>query len=293
MINLNGCGTALVTPFEKNLEVDFVAFRKLVRRQIAGGIHFLVPLGTTGETPCLDDREKIHLLEITVEEAGKRIPVIAGAGSNSTKQVISNIAALGKTGSDAFLVVTPYYNKPTQDGLYKHFKTVSESTDKPIIMYNVPGRTSVNMSAETCLKLAEIKNIVATKEASGNYAQISEIIRNAPKDFTVLSGNDDETLSLVSTGAKGVISVASNIAPQLMSEFLNKLLNGDIDGARELHHRLSPLFKNCFVESNPIPVKAGMHKMGLLENTLRPPLYTSTEKTLGIMETALKELNLL
>jgi len=293
MINLNGCGTALVTPFEKNLEVDFVAFRKLVRRQIAGGIHFLVPLGTTGETPCLDDREKIHLLEITVEETGKRIPVIAGAGSNSTKQVISNIAALGKTGIDAFLVVTPYYNKPTQDGLYNHFKTVAESTDKPIIMYNVPGRTSVNMSAETCLKLAEIKNIIATKEASGNYAQISEIIRNAPKDFIVLSGNDDETLSLVSTGAKGVISVASNIAPQLMSEFLNKLLKGDIDGARELHHRLSPLFKNCFVESNPIPVKAGMHKMGLLENVLRPPLYTSTEKTLGIMEAALKELNLL
>lgn len=293
MINLNGCGTALVTPFEKNLEVDFVAFRKLVRRQIAGGIHFLVPLGTTGETPCLDDREKIHLLEITVEEAGKRIPVIAGAGSNSTKQVISNISALGKTGIDAFLVVTPYYNKPTQDGLYNHFKTVSESTDKPIIMYNVPGRTSVNMTAETCLKLAEIKNIVATKEASGNYAQISEIIRHAPEGFTVLSGNDDETLSLVSTGAKGVISVASNIAPQLMSEFLNKLLNGDIAGARELHHRLSPLFKNCFVESNPIPVKAGMHKMGLLENVLRPPLYTSTEKTLGIMEAALKELNLL
>jgi len=293
MINLNGCGTALVTPFEKNLEVDFVAFRKLVRRQIAGGIHFLVPLGTTGETPCLDDREKIHLLEITVEETGKRIPVIAGAGSNSTKQVISNIQSLGKTGVDAFLVVTPYYNKPTQDGLYKHFKTVSESTDKPIIMYNVPGRTSVNMTAETCLKLAEIKNIVATKEASGNYAQISEIIRHAPEGFTVLSGNDDETLSLVSTGAKGVISVASNIAPQLMSEFLNKLLNGDIDGARELHHRLSPLFKTCFVESNPIPVKAGLHKMGLLENVLRPPLYPSTEKTLEIMEATLRELNLM
>jgi len=293
MINLNGCGTALVTPFEKNLEVDFVAFRKLVRRQIAGGIHFLVPLGTTGETPCLEDGEKIHLLEITVEEAGKRIPVIAGAGSNNTKQVVSNIRTLGKTGVDAFLVVTPYYNKPTQDGLYNHFKTVAESTDKPVIMYNVPGRTSVNMTAETCLKLAEIKNIIATKEASGNYSQISEIIRNAPKDFTVLSGNDDETLSLVSTGAKGVISVASNIAPQLMSEFLNELLNGNLENARELHHRLTPLFKNCFVESNPIPVKAGMYELGLLENVLRPPLYPSTEKTLEIIKATLKELNLL
>ncbi|MCE1164363.1 MAG: 4-hydroxy-tetrahydrodipicolinate synthase [Bacteroidetes bacterium] len=293
MINLNGCGTALITPFEKNLEVDFVAFRKLVRRQIAGGIHFLVPLGTTGETPCLEDKEKIHLLEITLEEAGKRIPVIAGAGSNSTKHVISTMNTLGKTGVDAFLIVTPYYNKPTQEGMYNHFKAVAESTDKPIIMYNVPARTSVNMTAETCLRLAEIKNIAATKEASGNYAQISEIIRSAPEGFSVLSGNDDETLSLVSTGANGVISVASNIAPELMSDFMNKLLDGDIEEARKLHHKLTPLFKNCFVESNPIPVKAGMHKMGLIENTLRPPLYPSTDKTLEIMESTLKELNLL
>jgi 4-hydroxy-tetrahydrodipicolinate synthase len=293
MIEIKGCGTALVTPFEKNLEVDYIAFRKLVRRQIAGGIHFLVPLGTTGETPCLDENEKIHILDITVEEVGKRFPVVTGAGSNNTKEVIRNMQVLGKTGIDAFLIVTPYYNKPTQSGLYNHFRAVAESTDKPIIMYNVPGRTSVNMTAETCLKLAEIKNIIATKEASSNYAQISEIIRNAPKGFNVISGNDDETLSICATGASGVISVASNIAPELLSGFANKLMDGDFEEAAGMHHKLSPLFKNCFVESNPIPVKSALHIMGLIENTLRPPLYTSEKKTDEIMAQTLKDLNLI
>lgn len=293
MKEIKGCGTALITPFDKNLEVDFKAFRMLVRRQLDSGIHFLVPLGTTGETPCLEDNEKLHLLEIAVEESGGRVPVAAGAGSNNTKHVIQNIRMLEGTGVDAFLIVTPYYNKPTQDGMYRHFKSVSESTDKPIIMYNVPARTSVNMSAETCLKLAELDNIIATKEASSNYAQISEIIRNAPDGFSVLSGNDDETLSLVSTGARGVISVASNIAPKELSEFLNILLDGYIDDGRKLHHKLTPLFKNCFTESNPIPVKAGMFKMGLIENTLRPPLYPGTDNTLSVMEKTLKDLNLI
>ena len=293
MTEIKGCGTALVTPFSKNSEVDYVAFRKLVRRQIADGIHFLVPLGTTGETPCLEDKEKLQLVEITVEESGGRIPIVVGVGSNNTKHVMHNIHFFSKMNVDAFLVVTPYYNKPTQQGMINHFTTVAGSTDKPIIMYNVPARTSVNMTAETALKLAEVKNIIATKEASSNYAQISEIIRNAPDGFFVLSGNDDETLSLVATGAKGLISVASNIAPKLMSEFLNKLLNGEMDEAKALHHKLTPLFKSCFVESNPIPVKAGMHKMGLLENVLRAPLYVSTDATLKTMENTLKELNLM
>lgn len=292
MINLKGCGTALVTPFRKNLEVDFTAFKELVRRQIAGGIHFLVPLGTTGETPCLEDEEKIRLLEITVEESGKRLPVIAGAGSNSTRHTISTINMLDKTGVDAFLVVVPYYNRPTQEGIFNHFKTVAESTDKPIIMYNVPSRTSINMTAETCLKLAEMKNIIATKEASGNYDQISEILRNAPKNFSVLSGNDSDTFSLILTGATGLISVASNIAPELMSEFLNKLLEGKLSEARELHYKLTPLFKSCLIEGNPISVKAGMYQMGLIKNALRPPLSLPTEKVLKVMETTLKELNL-
>jgi 4-hydroxy-tetrahydrodipicolinate synthase len=293
MKEITGCGTALITPFEKNLSVDYNAFRKLVRRQIEGGIHFLVPLGTTGETPCLEDNEKLQLVEITAEEVGGRIPVVVGAGSNNTKHVIHNIHMFSKTNVDAFLVVTPYYNKPTQKGMVNHFTAIAESTDKPIIMYNVPARTSVNMLPETALKLAEIKNIIATKEASSNYAQISEIIRNAPEGFSVLSGNDDETLSLVATGAKGLISVASNIAPKMMSEFLDKLLNNEIEEARALHHKLTPLFKNCFVESNPIPVKAGMHKLGLIENVLRPPLYTSVQSTLDLMEVTIKELKLI
>ncbi len=293
MIEIKGCGTALVTPFKKNSEVDYVAFRKLVRRQITEGIHFLVPLGTTGETPCLEDNEKLQLVEITAEESGGRIPVVVGVGSNNTKHVMHNMHMFSKMNVDAFLLVTPYYNKPTQQGMINHFTTVACSTDKPIIMYNVPTRTSVNMTAETTLKLAEVKNIIATKEASSNYSQISEVIRNAPEGFSVLSGNDDETLSLIATGAKGLISVASNIAPKIMSEFVDKLLNGEMDDAKELHYKLTPLFKSCFVESNPIPVKAGMHKMGLLENILRAPLYASTEATLKTMEGTLKELNLI
>ncbi len=292
MKEIKGCGTALITPFTKDLNVDFDSYRMLVRRQIEGGIHFLVPLGTTGETPCLEENEKFQLLEIAIEESGGRIPVVAGVGSNSTKQVIRNIQAFEKLGVDGFLVVTPYYNKPTQQGMINHFTSIAESTDKQIIMYNVPARTAVNMFSETTLKLAEIMNIKATKEASSNYAQISEIIRNAPEGFSVLSGNDDETLSLAATGAKGLISVASNIAPSLMSEFLEKLLNNEVEGARDLHHKLTPLFKNCFIESNPIPVKAGMYKLGLIENVLRPPLYPATQNTLNIMEKTIEELKL-
>lgn len=293
MKEIKGCGTALITPFDNNLNVDYIAYRKLLRRQIENGIHFVVPLGTTGETPCLEDDEKLHLLEITVEEVGGRIPIVAGVGSNNTKHVIHNINIIAKLNIDAFLIVTPYYNKPTQQGMINHFTAVSESTDKQIIMYNVPARTSVNMTAETTLKLAELENITATKEASSNYAQISEIIRNAPDGFSVLSGNDDETLSLVATGATGLISVASNIAPKLMSEFLDKLLKNEFDDARIMHHKLTPLFRNCFIESNPIPVKAGLNKLGFIENVLRAPLYPSLQSTLDIMEETLKELNLL
>ncbi|MBF0366727.1 MAG: 4-hydroxy-tetrahydrodipicolinate synthase [Oligoflexia bacterium] len=287
-----GCGTALITPFKKDLSVDYDKYRILIKRQIDNGMHFIVPLGTTGETPCLEKEEKVKLLSIAVEEANGKIPVVVGAGSNYTKEVLSNIKEFEKIGIDGLLVVTPYYNKPTQEGMYNHFKAVSESTDKPIILYNVPGRTGVNMSAETCLRLAELKNIVATKEASSNYAQISEIIRSAPAGFSVLSGNDDEVLSLCATGAKGVISVASNLAPKEMAEFLNLILKGDYEGARREHHRLTPLFKNCFIESNPIPVKAGMGSLGLIENILRPPLYPATTKTYEVMMDTVKKLGI-
>jgi len=288
-----GCGTALITPFKENLEVDFDAFRALVKRQIEAEIHFLVPLGTTGETPCLEDEEKFELLKITNEEARGKIPVVAGAGLNSTKKTIENMRMLEKAGVDAFLVVTPYYNKPTQDGLYNHFKEVAEATDRPVIMYNVPGRTGVNMTAQTCLRLAEIKNIIGTKEASGNYAQISEIINNAPEDFLILSGNDDEVLSLMATGAHGVISVASNIAPEKMVSLVENLQSRSVTNAASIHHRLSSLFKNCFIESNPIPVKEALAQMGLIQNFLRPPLYKAQESTSKLMTQTLKELKLI
>lgn len=289
-LNLYGCGTALVTPFRDG-KVDYGTFASLVDRQVEAGVHFLVPLGTTGETPCLEESEKERILEITMEHR-KNLPVVVGGGSNSLLHTTESIRLLEKYSPDAYLIVVPYYNKPTQKGLYEYFKAVAGSTDKAIVLYNVPGRTGLNMTAETTLRLAEIPNIVAVKEASGNYAQISEIIRNAPEGFNVLSGNDDETLSLMATGAKGIISVASNVVPAEMAALAEALLGGDMAEARRLHHRLSPLFRNCFIESNPIPVKSAMALMGLIENELRLPLVPASEHTEAVLKTTLKELDL-
>lgn len=288
--NLSGCGTALVTPFKGEF-VDYDAFASLVDRQVKAGVHFLVPLGTTGETPCLTEEEKIGLLEITKEHAGG-LPVMAGVGTNSLKATIGNMRLLESHGVDCFLVVVPYYNKPTQEGQYQYFKALAESTDKPVVLYNVPGRTGANMAAETTLRLAEIDNIVAIKEASSNYGQISKVIKYAPEGFSVLSGNDDETLSLMATGAAGVVSVASNIAPELVVRMVEAIRKGDYGEARRLHHKLSPLFKNCFVESNPIPAKAALASMGLIENTLRLPLIPATKATCELMRETVKDLGL-
>ena len=287
---MHGCGTALVTPFRDG-KVDYGTFASLVDRQVEAGVHFLVPLGTTGETPCLEESEKERILEITMEHR-KNLPVVVGGGSNSLLHTTESIRLLEKYSPDAYLIVVPYYNKPTQKGLYEYFKAVAGSTDKAIVLYNVPGRTGLNMTAETTLRLAEIPNIVAVKEASGNYAQISEIIRNAPEGFNVLSGNDDETLSLMATGAKGIISVASNVVPAEMAALAEALLDGDMAEARRLHHRLSPLFRNCFIESNPIPVKSAMVLMGLIENELRLPLVPASEHTEAVLKATLKELDL-
>lgn len=292
MIEITGCGTALVTPFKIDLNVDIEGFRKLVKRQITGGIHFLVPLGTTGETPCLDLNERMSILEITVEEAQNKVPVIAGAGSNNTSAAIRLISEYEKVGVDGFLIVTPYYNKPMQSGLYTHFKALAESTEKPIVLYNVPSRTGCNMTAETTLKLSEIPNIVGIKEASSDYTQISEIIRNASEDFSVISGNDIETLSICATGGKGVISVASNVAPKEMSSFVNMLMNEDYERSRMMHFRLSELFINLFMESNPIPAKAALSEMGYIENILRPPLYKPTKQTINAMKAIISELKI-
>lgn len=288
---LSGCGTALVTPFRDG-EVDYAAFSGMLDRQMAAGMHFLVPLGTTGETPCLEEEERIKILQLTKEKCPDR-PVIVGGGTNSLNQTIRSMKLLEPYGPDAFLIVVPYYNKPTQEGIYEYFKAVADASDKPIVMYNVPSRTGVNMTAETALRLAETENIVAVKEASGNYAQISEIIRCAPEGFSVLSGNDDETLSLMATGAAGVISVASNIAPALMVRMTEALLSGNIPEARELHHRLTPLFRNCFIESNPVPVKAGLAAMGLLAEEFRLPLVPGTRKTYETMRRTIEELGLI
>lgn len=290
-IHFAGCGTALLTPFARQgSEVDYEALARLTDRQVEAGIHFLVPLGTTGETPCLTDEEKIRILQVTREHAQGR-PVIVGGGTNSLAQTISSIRLLEPHGPDAFLIVVPYYNKPTQKGLFEYFKAVAESTEKDIILYNVPGRTGANIEAETTLRLAEeVENIVAVKEASGRYSQISQIIRNRPEGFSVLSGNDDETLSLMATGADGVISVASNIDPERMVKLVNALAQDDMKTAREYHYKLMPLFKNCFVESNPIPAKAALAQMGLMENSLRLPLSPATEATEEIIRQTLKDL---
>ena len=290
-INLTGCGTALITPF-RNGEVDYDAFAALTDRQVAAGIDFLVPLGTTGETPCLDDDERIKVLQIAKEHSGG-LPVVAGGGTNSLKHTVKSMQMLEPHGVDAFLIVVPYYNKPTQEGQYQYFKAVAESTDKPIVLYNVPGRTGANMTAETALRLAEIPNVVAIKEASGNRVQVEEILRNAPGDFMVLSGNDDDTLWMMHQGGAGVISVASNVAPKHMAGFMSAIRGGYDEKAFKLNDELTPLFTNCFVESNPIPAKAALHAMGLIENELRLPLVPAQQSTYDLMVKTIKDLGLL
>ena len=289
-IDLTGCGTALITPF-RNGEVDYDAFAALVDRQVAAGIDFLVPLGTTGETPCLEDDERIKVLQ-TAKEHGGGLPILVGGGTNSLKHTVRSMQMLDPHGVDAFLIVVPYYNKPTQEGQYQYFKAVAESTDKPIVLYNVPGRTGANMTAETTLRLAEIDNIVAVKEASGNRAQIEEILRNAPKDFAVLSGNDDDTIWMMEQGGAGIISVASNVAPVQMAEFVSAMKEGRWEMAREMNEKLTPLFINCFVESNPIPAKAALAAMGLIHNELRLPLVPSQQSTYDLMVGTIKDLGL-
>ena len=290
-INLTGCGTALITPF-KNGEVDYEAFAASVDRQVAAGIDFLVPLGTTGETPCLEDDERIKVLQVAKEHS-QGLPILVGGGTNSLSHTIKSMQMLEPHGVDAFLIVVPYYNKPTPEGQYQYFKAVAESTEKPIVLYNVPGRTGVNMSAETTLRLAEIPNIVAIKEASGNKGQIEDILRNAPEGFMVLSGNDDDTLWMMERGGAGVISVASNVAPEHMSKFMKAIQGGYREKAYKLNEELTPLFTNCFVESNPIPAKAAMAAMGLIENELRLPLVPCQQTTYDLMVKTIKDLGLI
>lgn len=286
---LKGCGTALVTPFCDG-NVDYEAYGRLVRRQLGAGVDFLVPLATTGETPTLSPDEKTRLLRMT-RELAPDTPIVAGVGSNSLDATLENISLLAPCGADAFLVVVPYYNKPTQEGQYMYFKAVSERSPLPIVMYNVPGRTGANMSAQTAVRLAEdCPGIIATKEASGNFAQVSEILRTAPEGFSVLSGDDDMTLALMAAGASGVISVASNIAPAEVTRMAAAMLRCDLPVARSLHLKLLPLFKACFAESNPVPAKAALSLMGLMRSEVRLPLSSASESTVALMDEILAQL---
>lgn len=291
MVDFKGLATALVTPFVDG-EVDWKAFRNLVRRQVEAGVDFLVPLGSTAETPCLTDAEKVKILEIAREESNG-LPIVAGAGSNSLTATVQNMRLLDGHGADAYLIVVPFYNKPTQEGLYQYFKAVAEETDRQVILYNVPGRTGTNMKTETTLRLAEIPNVTAVKEASGDIAQIIDIKRQAPEGFTVLSGNDDQTLPLMACGADGVISVASNVAPEQMKALTSAVAASDLKEAIRLNNSLMPLYHACFVESNPIPAKAALSIMGLCRDEMRLPLLPATEGTRTLLADVLRKLELL
>ncbi len=288
-----GCGTALVTPFKRDLSLDEATLRKLVRRQISAGINFLVPCGTTGENPALTRAEHLRVVEITIEEAGGKIPVLAGAGGYNTQEVIELAREVERLGANGILSVTPYYNKPTQEGLYLHFKAIAAAVRIPIIVYSVQGRTGVNVEPGTLARLAEIENIVGVKEASGNIAQMASIIQQVPGKFTVLSGDDAVTLPLIALGGRGVISVVSNEIPGEMTDLARMCLSGDFVGARKLQRKLLPLMEINFVESNPIPVKAAMGLMGLLEPVYRLPMCPPKPDSLAKIEKVLESLALL
>lgn len=292
---LRGCATALVTPFQPGGALDLAAFRALGERQIAGGVRLLVPCGTTGESATMSEAEDQLVIKTTVELARGRAHVIAGTGSNSTAAAIDYSLAARELGVDAVLSVAPYYNKPTQAGLYAHFRAVAEAVaGLPVVIYNVPGRTSSNISAETTLRLArDVENIVATKEASGNLAQIMAILRERPANFRVLSGDDAMTLPLIALGADGLVSVAANEAPDMMAQLCDAALAGEWDKARALHYRLLPLMDVNFIESSPGPVKAALALLGLIAEEFRLPLVPVEEGTRARVREVIAELGLL
>ena len=283
-----GVGTALVTPFTKTGDVDEQAVRRLGRRQIDAGVHFLVPCGTTGESPTLTDAERLRVVEILVDEANGAVPVLAGAGGYNTREVIQLADEMRRAGAAGILSVAPYYNKPTQEGLYQHYRAIAESTPLPIIVYNVPGRTGINIETSTLVRLAGVPNIAGVKEASGNITQMADVCRAVPPGFLVLSGDDAITLPLMAIGGCGVISVASNEIPSEMVEMVEAAERGDFAAARATHTRIMPLMQVNFIESNPVPVKAAMAAMGLLEEVYRlpmcPPKAESREKIVSVLK---------
>ena len=288
-----GCGTALVTPFRQDQSLDEPKLRDLVRRQIDAGIDFLVPCGTTGESPTLTRAEHLRVVEITVQEAAGKTPVLGGAGGYNTREVIELALELQRIGADGILSVTPYYNKPTQEGLYQHYKAIAAAVSLPIIVYSVQGRTGVNVEPATLARLAKIENIVGVKEASGNISQMANVIHEVPPGFHVLSGDDSITIPLMALGGRGIVSVVANEIPAEMTQLAQACLRNDFEAARQIQRRFLPLMNVNFIESNPIPVKAAMGLMGLLEPVFRLPLVPPSDSSLAKIERVLDALGLL
>ena len=291
--SFTGVGTAIVTPFTKSGALDEAGVRRLTRRQIDAGVHFLCPCGTTGESPTLSDEERVRIVEIVVEEANGALPILAGAGGYDTKEVMHAAALMQSAGAAGLLSVTPYYNKPSQEGLYQHYKTIAENTPLPIVIYNVPGRTGVNVEVATLSRLAQIPNIVGVKEASGNVTQMCEICRAMPDGFLVLCGDDALTLPLMAIGGCGIISVAANEIPAELVSMVEAAERGDFAAARAIHARILPLMLGNFLEANPIPVKAAMAAMGLIDEHYRLPMCPPKAETRQKLVEILKELGLL
>jgi 4-hydroxy-tetrahydrodipicolinate synthase len=288
-----GCGTALITPFSADGSVDEASLRRLVKRQIDAGINFLVPCGTTGESPTLSRREHLRVVEITLEIAKGKVLVLGGAGGYNTAEVIELAGELRHIGVDGILSVTPYYNKPTQEGLYQHFKAIAKAVPLPMVVYSVQGRTAVNVEPATLKRLAEIENIVGVKEASGNIGQMASVVHQVPESFNVLSGDDAITIPLVSLGGRGIISVVSNEIPGEMTKLTQLAMKGDFAGARAMQRQWLPLMEVNFVESNPIPVKAAMAMMGLCEPVWRLPMTPPSAQNHAKIETVLRSAGLI
>ena len=292
-INLNGMGVALITPFNEDESIDFAALARLVEYQIQSGIDYLVVLGTTAETPTLTEEEKAQVLKFVIEQVKGRVPIVMGLGGNNTRAIVNSLKTKNFDGVDAILSVVPYYNKPSQEGIYQHYKAIACATKLPVILYNVPGRTGVNMTAETTLRLArEFDNIVAIKEASGNITQMDDIIKNKPADFMVISGDDGITFPLITLGAVGVISVIGNAFPKEFSRMVRLALNGDYASALTIHHRFTELFSLLFVDGNPAGVKCLLNAMGYIHNQLRLPLVPTRITTYEKIREVLQKLNI-
>lgn len=288
-----GVYTALVTPFNENKEVDKECLKKIVQFQLNKGISGLVPVGTTGESPTVSHEENMDVIEVVVKEVNGKVPVIAGTGSNSTDEAIRMTKLAKAIGADASLQVSPYYNKPTQEGLYQHFMAIADAVDLPIMVYNIKGRTGVNIETDTLMRMAKHENIVAVKEASGDLNQMMDVIRRKPADFSVLSGDDNLALPLTLMGGNGVVSVAGNIIPHWMEEMIQAARRGDLEKAKTIHYELIPLFQSMFLETNPIPVKWAMSEMGLLKDVFRLPLCSPAEETKVKIREALKNQGLI